>query len=489
MKTPGSILFSLQTKLIATFVLVVLVAVVLAGAVFVAIRRNEQEQQALDHVIASSPVIYGDFTYQQLRGDSRSALAEYVRNAGAQYEVRALLVDKTNGDVAADSDGDLAGKRIDIPREVGEFSVISTGGRPRPYVSWGPEDGTPGSDLVLVTAIPGVTRESPRVAERYWLVLAVPEGTVRQAWQGLLPGLFVAAAIAMPVAVVLGVLVSQYISGPLRQLTIASQRIAQGDYDVAVSVDRRDEVGRLAQAFTSMARRVGEAHTQMRTLVANVSHDLKTPLTSILGFSQALRDGAGADDAESRRMGAVIHDEAARLSTRLNDLLLLSEIEAGQTLLQRDEIDLGKLVQSAVQRIEPDVRERGVRLVVDLDGEVAVSADGQKLERAIENLLDNARKYTPANGELRVRAFDENGAGGAACVEVANTAPDLTPEELPRLFERFYRRDRARTERNGTGSGLGLPIARELVELHGGRIDAELRDGKLVLTARLPRRA
>jgi signal transduction histidine kinase len=224
----------------------------------------------------------------------------------------------------------------------------------------------------------------------------------------------------------------------------------------------------------------------MRTLVANVSHDLKTPLTSILGFSQALRDGAGSDDAESRRMGEVIHDEAARLSTRLNDLLLLSEIEAGHTLLQRDEIDLDKMVAGAVGRIEPDVRARGVRLDVDLD-DVTVTADGAKLERAIENLLDNARKYTPQDGELRVRAFNEDGATGAACVEVANTAPDLTADELPRLFERFYRRDRARTERNGAGSGLGLPIARELVELHGGRLQAELRDGRLVLTARLPR--
>ncbi|MEX1254948.1 MAG: HAMP domain-containing sensor histidine kinase [Dehalococcoidia bacterium] len=484
MKTPGSILFSLQTKLIATFVVVVLVAVVLAGAVFVAIRRGEQEQQALDHVIANSPSIYAGFTGYQVRGEAEETLVEYAEAAATQYDVRILLVNLTDLSVVTDTQGDLTDETFVVPEQA---KLSGRDLRGRAYISWGPEDGTPGSDLVMVATLPS-SEPFPRLQDDYWLVLAVPESTIRRAWQGLLPGLFVAAAIAMPVAVVLGILVSQYISGPLRQLTIASQRIAQGDYDVAVSVDRRDEVGRLAQAFTSMARRVGDAHTQMRSLVANVSHDLKTPLTSILGFSQALRDGAGADDAESRRMGEVIHDEAARLTTRLNDLLLLSEIEAGQTLLQRDEIDLRKLVQSAVERIEPDVRERGVRLDVDLDGEVAVSADGPKLERAIENLLDNARKYTPANGELRVRAFSESGATGDACIEVANTAPDLTPEELPRLFERFYRHDRARAERNGAGSGLGLPIARELVELHGGKLDAELRDGQLVLTARLPHR-
>jgi signal transduction histidine kinase len=218
----------------------------------------------------------------------------------------------------------------------------------------------------------------------------------------------------------------------------------------------------------------------MRGLVANVSHDLKTPLTSILGFSQALRDGGASDDAEVRRMGGVIHDEAARLSTRLNDLLLLSELESGEALLQRAEVDLKKLVESAVDRIEPEATARHVRLHTQLDGEVTVSADGAKLERAIENLLDNARKYTPERGVLRTRLYREN---GHACIEVANTAPDIAEDELPRLFERFYRRDRARAQ--GGGSGLGLSIARELVELHGGTLDAALRDGQLVLTVRL----
>ncbi len=484
MKSAGSVLFSLQSKLIAAFVVVVLVAVVLAGAVFVVIRRGEQEQQALDHVIASSPAIYSGFSVGQLRGEPAQTLAEYAQSAAAKYDVRILLVTLPDLSIVTDTGGDLTGQNLVLPAEV---ELSESGLRGRPYVSWAPGNGTPGSGLVIVATLPD--REPfPRLQDNYWLVLAVPEATVRTAWRGLLPGLFVAAAIAMPVAVVLGILVSQYISGPLRQLTYASQRIAEGSYDVAVSVDRRDEVGRLAKAFTSMARRVGEAQSQMRALVANVSHDLKTPLTSILGFSQALRDGTAADEAEAKRMGGVIHEEASRLSARLNDLLLLSEIEAGQTLLQRDEIDLRKLVDGAVRRVEPQMRERGVRLETDLDGEAVVSGDGAKLERVIENLLDNARKYTPPQGEVHVRTFSENGASGPVCVEVANTAPDLAPEELPRLFDRFYRRDRSRTEPGGSaGSGLGLPIARDLVELHGGTLEAGLRDGQLILTTRLPR--
>ena len=138
----------------------------------------------------------------------------------------------------------------------------------------------------------------------------------------------------------------------------------------------------------------------MRALIANVSHDLKTPLTSILGFSQALRDGRDSDAEHAGHIGEVIHNEATRLNTRLNDLLYLAELESGQSVLHRDEIDLRRLVEASVQRIEDDIALRSVDLNVDLS-EATISGDGAKLERAVENLLDNARKYTPGGGGNR----------------------------------------------------------------------------------------
>lgn len=484
MTSPGSALFSLQSKLIVAFALVVLVALVLAGSVFVAVRRGEEEEQALDHVIAASPAIYTEFTFLQRRGDPEATLARFVQLAAQQHDARILLVDRSDGAVAEDSAGDLTGEQIVLPREFD----LARASRLQPYVSWHPEDGTPGDDVILVSALPSRIREfrqiPPRGAEPYWILLAVPEGTITGAWRELLPQLGIAAAIALPIAVVLASLVASYISRPLQQLTAASQRMAEGTFDVQVSIDRQDEVGRLAQAFSTMARRVGEAHSQMRTLVANVSHDLKTPLTSILGFAQALRDSGAKDEAEARHMGEVIYDEASRLSARLNDLLYLAELESGQALLQRDEIDLRRLLESAVRRIEQDVAARGVQLSVDLADGVTLRADGAKLERALENLLDNARKYAPSSGEIQVRTYLE---GGSACIEVANSAPDVTAEELPRLFERFYRRDRARGGDGArAGSGLGLAIARDLVELHGGTLAASLRAGELLFTIRLP---
>jgi signal transduction histidine kinase len=295
-----------------------------------------------------------------------------------------------------------------------------------------------------------------------------------------------AAAIALPVAVALAVAVARYVTRPLNRLTAAAHQMAQGTFDVDISVGRQDEVGQLAQAFSTMAVRVGESYQQMRTLVANVSHDVRTPLTSILGFAQALRTGVVTGEAESKHVGEVIYDEVVRLSTRLNDLLYLSELESGQAVLQRDEIDLRALVDTVLRRMMTDAEGRGVRVFIDLGEDLVVSADGPKLERALENLLDNACKFTPPGGELRVHTFLDPDKPTQACIEIGNTAPDVEPEELPRLFERFYRRDRAATGRSA-GTGLGLTIARDLIELHGGTLEASLRDEDIVLTARLPR--
>ncbi len=377
--------------------------------------------------------------------------------------------------MAVDSSDSLTGEQLDLPDEV----MVSQHRRgQRPYFSWEPERGSPGSDLILVSLSAGrqLSPFTPSPDERYQLLLAVPQGTIRGAWRGLLPAMGVAALIAIPAAILLAVIVARYITRPLQQLTVASQRMAEGTFDVDISIERRDEVGRLAQSFSTMASRVGDAHAEMRGLVASVSHDLKTPLTSILGFAQALRDDGG--DAEARRMGGVIHDEATRLTTRLNDLLYLSEIESGQALIERDEIDVRRLVDGILERIS---RGAGIHVEAGLDiaEGLTVSADGPKIERAVENLLGNARKYTPPDGEIRVRGAETT---DGVILSVTNSAPGMDIDELPRLFERFYRRARSDSD----GSGLGLPIARDLIELHGGSLEASLDDGEITFTIRLP---
>ena len=196
--------------------------------------------------------------------------------------------------IVGDSDDELTGEPVPVPDDINED--VERPVKQLPYVTWRPEGDSPADGpRVRLGRAERIQPVPQRAAARRGAVTGscslLPENTVREAWRGLIGGLLVAGAIAVPAAVLLGVLVSQYIATPLRRLTLASQRVAEGHFDVDVAVDRRDEVGRLSLAFSSMAGRVGSAQTQMRQLIANVSHDLKTPLTSILGFAQALRDG------------------------------------------------------------------------------------------------------------------------------------------------------------------------------------------------------
>jgi len=318
------------------------------------------------------------------------------------------------------------------------------------------------------------------------MAIVLPESTIARAWLDLLPWLALAAGIALPVATGFALIIARGITRPLNELTAAAELMAQGTFDIDVSVKRRDEVGQLARAFSSMATRVGDAYQEMRTLVASVSHDVKTPLTSILGFAQALEAGVVQGEAESRRVGDVIHQEAERLTNRLNDVIYLVELESGQTVLQYQEIDLRALVQGMLGTMTPAAEQKGVGVSTALTEGIVLSGDRAKLERAFENLIDNARKFTPSGGEIRVHTFVDPGQPGQACIQIENTAPDVHPEELPQLFERFYRRDRAGIGRSA-GTGLGLAIARELIELHGGTLEASVLDGEIILTAKMPR--
>jgi len=488
---------TLQGKLIATSVLLVIGALILASGVFVALTHGKEKQRALDHTTAAAPQIHGEFLRHLLSGDSQSDLEDYVREAARDNDLRIIMFDYS-GLVVADTGGDLVGQQLELPAE-----SITVGRRPMgrdASQTWHMTDAG-GGGLTLVAAFPALSLGGQRIlispgdqpppdspsaetlVPAYRIAMAVSEDTIARAWLDLLPWLALAAVIALPFAVGSAVVIGRNITRPLSKLTIAADSMAQGTFDIDVPTDRRDEVGHLARAFSAMAANVGETHMQMRALVANVSHDMRTPLTSILGFAQALRGGVIKGEADSRHAGDVIYDEVAKLSERLNDLLFLSEIEAGQALLQREEIDLSDLVASAVERID-SVEERGVTISRDLPPGIVASVDRAKMERIIENLLGNARKFTPSAGDIHVRTFvDET---GAAFLEVANTATDVDEEELPQLFERFYRRDQARTGKS-SGSGLGLPIARDLAELHGGALDARLVDGTIIFRLTVPR--
>lgn len=271
-----------------------------------------------------------------------------------------------------------------------------------------------------------------------------------------------AALVGLIVAAVLAAFISRTLVGPLAQIEMAAASVAKGHFSERVPEVGPPEVQSLAAAFNHMSGEVQRIQQAQQDFVANVSHDLKTPLTSIQGYSQAIMDGAAKDPGSAAR---IIHEEAGRLNRMVTDLTDLARLQAGRFSLHLTPVDVSKIVTAVGERLAILARDRGLTLHVETQRVPAVAGDGDRLAQVVTNLVSNAIKYTPAGGEIWLRT----GVGKSGVeVTVQDTGIGIAAEELPRIFERFYQVDKARGPRRG--AGLGLAITQEIVEAHGGRI-------------------
>ena len=313
---------------------------------------------------------------------------------------------------------------------------------------------------------------------RALIFYAEPEPTAGEFFSAyfLRPLLF-AGALAFLLAVLMAALVARSVVRPLQKLAVAAGAVARGDYNHRVPPRGPEEVRGVAESFNSMAAQVNTTQTAQRDLVANVSHDLKTPLTAISGWSQALLDGTADTPDERRRAAETIFNEAGRMGRLVNDLLDLARLESGQFQLTQRFLDLGQVMTDVERGLLPRARDKEIGLSLDLSPTPPVLGDRDRLVQVFTNLADNALTYTPVGGRvgLAVRA-----ANGSVEGVVSDTGPGIPEEELPRVFERFYRLEKSRTrgEDNRRGSGLGLAIVEELVHAHGGRISVSSRVGQ-----------
>ena len=285
-----------------------------------------------------------------------------------------------------------------------------------------------------------------------------------------------ATGIALGLSALVGLLLSRAIATPLRRLTAAAGAVAEGHLDQQVPVTSRDELGRLSRAFNDMTTRLKAARQMQIDMVANVSHELRTPLTSIKGYIETLRDGA-VDDPEVRdTFLETTENETNRLIRLVNDLMLLSRVDAETLNLQRRPTDLAQLAQDTVERLSFQAEARQVRLEVDLkSAPPPVEVDPDRLAQVLVNLLDNAIKYSRPGGRVTLSVGSE--PDGSTLIQVQDEGMGIAPADLARVGQRFYRADRARSRAEG-GSGLGLAIARSLVEAHGGQLWMESEEGQ-----------
>jgi signal transduction histidine kinase len=429
---------SLRIRLLLATIFVVLIAIGVTA--FVATRRTEGEFQR--YVERRNPIDERRLGY---------VLATYYDQnhgwAGIETEVtrlsqitgqRVVLAD-AGGKVLADSDNKLIGKPVGA-RWGPPLAVISDSDQPIAAVYLDPTAGRPDPGAIFIASV-----------NRSVLFGALAAGLA---------------------AVIVTLFVSGRILRPVGHLTQAAERMSHGDLSARVPVESNDELGKLAVAFNSMAGNIEQQGQLRRNMVGDVAHELRTPLTNLRGYLEAVRDGLIQPD---NALVDNLYEETMLLTRLVADLHELAQAEAGQLTLVRTPTGLSDVVEQAVQILRPQAAVRDVTLTVDVpDGLPALNVDRERIGQVLRNLLNNALAHTLPGGEIGVSATRDN---GNVLVSVCDTGEGIAAEDLPHVFDRFYRADRSRARHTG-GYGLGLAIVKQLVQAHGGTITVQSELGK-----------
>jgi two-component system OmpR family sensor kinase/two-component system sensor histidine kinase BaeS len=458
--------------------LLAFLVVILLGVGLVAVLANQAIGSAF-----GSYVQHGISARVQLL---QAALADYYAQTGTWQGVEPLLATVSSGPLgmgrgrARTPMGPMAGVATGAPTLADANGVVLVGG----------DAGVAGQQLsasALAAALP------IQVGERTvgYLLIGGQQTAYSALEQEYLTAvnraIALAGLVAGLVAVGLSLFLSRRLSAPLGAMTKAAQAMAQGNLRQQVSVHSQDEVGQLATAFNQMAGALAQAETLRRNLVADVAHELRTPLAVLQGHIEGLQDGVLAPTPETLDR---LHEETLLLTRLVDDLRELSLAEAGELKLERLPSDLAELLRRAVSAMRPQAAEKGVTLTLDVAPDLPLAnLDADRLGQVMRNLLANALRYTPTGGMVTVQARETKETGGtgvtgvtgvtlpALLVAVTDSGPGIAPDDLPHVFDRFYRADKSRSRASG-GAGLGLAIVKQLVEAHGGRVWVESEVGR-----------
>ncbi len=302
-----------------------------------------------------------------------------------------------------------------------------------------------------------------------YLIVAKPKAELRATWVTLLSRLAVAFLVGLVVVGGLALYLSRRITGPVLALSNAADEVARGRYEVPVpDVRGGGEIGHLADRFREMTARLAESEERERNFLMSVSHELRTPLTAIRGHVAAMREGVVTGVDATAASLQVVAEEAERLGRLVGDVLDLAKLDAHRFTVLTEEVDMGRLLERAYATFAEEARTRGIEYTQDADSAPVIVSDGDRVLQIISNLLSNAFRWTPDGGRIDLRLAHGN---GSVAVDVADTGPGITPDARERIFRPFWSTD-------GRGTGLGLPIARELAVALGGRIELTTEVGQ-----------
>ena len=443
--------FSLQFRLMVSFALVLALALGAVGS-YIGYQAREEVariQRDFEHVrrervhrmVAQFYDAQGEWT----------GLQKVVERAGRLYS-RHIVVTDTAGKVVGDTRIHLAAPGGRVGDRV-PFPIVNRGRRV-------------GFVVVMHSDLPEEVPEPP-------LSRFVEQTNRSLLWAGLAAGAG---------GILLVSLTSRRILSSVRTLNSAAQRLGRGDLSQRVPARGRDEIGELGRTFNAMADGLESSERQRRSMVADVAHELRTPLSNIQGYVEAVRDGVLPPDAATID---TIHRQGQDLAHLVEDLRVLAETESPDFRLDRQPHSVNEVVVASVEAFRPRAEVKGVVLEVEPDlADPWADLDRTRVGQVVGNLMDNAIRHTDAGGGVTVSVRAD---GPAVEVTVADDGRGIPREDLPYLFERFYRVDQSRDRRTG-GAGLGLTIAKHLVEAHGGEIRAESEPGMgSRLSFRLPR--
>jgi signal transduction histidine kinase len=428
---------SLRFRLLAGIILVVLIAVGVTA--LVASQRTAGEFQR--YVADRGDMRYRRFADVLIRAYGRTALWDDVQaevERMAQMSGQRVVIADTDGRIVNDSERTLIGRPVGSGWQPAAMLMARGAAVGLLYID--PITGPSEADAAFVSAIN----------------------------RSVLLGALIAGLAAVLVTLGLSVRILR----PIERLTVAAQHMEKGDLAVRVPVESADEIGRLAHSFNAMASSLAQQEQLRRNMVGDVAHELRTPLTNLRGYLEAARDGLLAPDAA---LVANLYEETMLLSRLVADLQELAQAEAGQLALVRQPAALPAIIAQAAAMLQPQAEAKGLTLGIELPADLPlVDVDPERIGQVLRNLLNNAVAHTLAGGRITIRAA---AVGQQVAVSVRDTGAGISPDDLPHVFDRFYRADRSRARQTG-GAGLGLAIARHLVTAHGGAISVESAPGQ-----------
>jgi signal transduction histidine kinase len=379
-----------------------------------------------------------------LHGDGWSEVQPVVQYMASIYGQRVILAD-ANGVVVADSGNDYVGSQYD-PTWLGkEQQVLNV------------KDG----DNTL-----GILYIEPE------LVSQTAPASIQTLSSSINSFLLWGGILALATALIVILFLSRLISAPVHALTLAAEKLGKGDLSQRVNFESKDEVGKLVRTFNSMADDLVRAKQLREDLVADVAHELRTPVADVRAYIEAIQDGL-LEPSKSNLNS--IHEDILLLSKLINDLQVLAQADANELNLSFQPEDIAAVINRVTTSVQPRATAKGITLTVELPTKLPLlKIDAQRITQVLQNLLDNAIEHTPSGGEITVTAFDNK---EYLEVAISDTGEGIPEKDLPNIFERLYRVDGSRSRATG-GSGLGLTIAKRLVEAHGGKIMAQSEIGK-----------